>query len=103
MVSQNIDHDRLYSFVEACQHIPSVRGGAICVETLHRWRKVGVLQAESRQIGKCKQWFIRGSELLRLLQTQPEESPQPLPIYSRAQLDAEIRTTETSLDGKRIK
>jgi len=58
--------EQLYSFSEAAKLIPSERGGTVSVDTLHRWRKVGLLQAICRHGQKRDSWFLTHSEVLRL-------------------------------------
>ena len=63
-----IDPDRLNSFGEAAKLVPSCRGGPTPVKTLHRWRLQGRFAAICRNSGGLRFWFVRGSEVLRLLE-----------------------------------
>lgn len=64
---QDIDPDRLYPFAEACKLIPSSQGGTINLRTLYRWKNRKVIKAECRKVVTRKFWFLRGSEIIRVL------------------------------------
>lgn len=81
-----VESDRLYSFSEACQFIPSSRGGNVNWMTLYRWRRQGLIKAVCRQVGKRKSWFIWGSELQRVLIPSPvaaSAAPDVQTVYER--------------------
>jgi hypothetical protein len=63
-----IDLNRLYSFSEAAKLLPSNQAGKhVHLNSLHRWRREGRLNAVSRPAGKTRWWFVWGSELLRFM------------------------------------
>jgi hypothetical protein len=76
----DIEPNRLYSFSEAARMIPSSRGGHVSLSTLHSWHAAGVITGVARKVVKNRMWFVRGSELLRLL-----AGTEPVAIESPAQ------------------
>lgn len=88
----DINPDRLYPFAEARNLIPSCYAGRrLSLDTLHRWRERGLFKAEDRRVGGRRYWFVRGSELLRLLGTPPrrvrQRSDQELLEEARREID----------------
>jgi hypothetical protein len=88
---QTIDPEKDYPFPEAARLIPSplTRSGCISANTLHRWRKLGLLRARVVRFGKRPVWVLSGREMLRLLRLRLDRQPLGAPT------SAEPRTTET--------
>ncbi len=76
---QAIDPERDYAFREACRMIPSPRGGTISIRTLWRWHGQGLFRAECRTRGRRRFWYLKGSELLKLLELEQVSGPAPAP------------------------
>jgi hypothetical protein len=72
-----IDPEKDYPFPEAARLIPSAltRAGCISTNTLHRWRKHGLIRARVVRAGKRPSWLISGRELLRLLRLRIDRRP----------------------------
>jgi hypothetical protein len=74
---QTIDPEKDYPFPEAVRLIPSplTRAGCISPNTLHGWRKRGLILAREVRAGKRSSWLISGQELLRLLRLRLDRQP----------------------------
>jgi hypothetical protein len=72
-----IEPARLYSFAEAAVHVPSAwkRRKGVSVDTLHRYRRIGLLACSCRQVGQRRYWFVEGAELRRFLGLQAMPVP----------------------------
>jgi hypothetical protein len=72
-----IDPQKDYPFPEAARLIPSplTRAGYVSTNTLHRWRKHGLIRARMLRGGKRPSWVISGRELLRLRQLRLDRQP----------------------------
>jgi hypothetical protein len=75
-----IDPDNASRVTAAHRYIPSVRGGCLSLSSLHGWARRGLLAFEERLVGRTWQRFARGSETLRLLETEVVEADAPLPL-----------------------
>lgn len=75
----DIDRDELYSFAQAAGWLPSPHGGTLSPKTLHDWRRRGLIAFETRQLGKRPSYFLRGEEILRLMQTEKVKATAPRP------------------------
>lgn len=83
--AESIQPTQLYSFVAACNFIPSALGdGPICLATLHNWRVEGRFAAEYRPVGKRKFWFVRGEQILKLIGVAPRRPRSAGPEKARA-------------------
>jgi hypothetical protein len=78
-----IHPEKDYPFPEAARLIPSplTRAGCLTTNTLHRWRKLGLIRARVVHSGKRQLWVISGRELLRLLRLRIDR--QPLGTWQR--------------------
>ncbi len=99
---KEIDPDRLYSFSEACQYVPSVRGGHIHAKTLWVWFKQGRFAVEYMRGFRRKLPFIRGSEILPITQTEKIEASAPLP-RSKRERDSDYRRAAEELEKEGLK
>lgn len=105
---QGIDPERLYSLSEAAPLIPSARAGkTVTARTLKNWEKLGLITVEKRPVGQLNFWFIRGSEILRVLNAgrrparkeKVAEAPTHRPRTKREEEEA----VEEALAGLRAK
>lgn len=75
-----IDPQRLYSFSEIRDLVPSSRKGKrVSFDTLHRWRLDGKFSAVCRPSRGKRFWFAWGSEVMKLLGSGP---PRPEVVSS---------------------
>ena len=93
-----INPDALYSFGQARKFIASSRRtDGVSLNTLHRWRVARRFTAECRVSGKRTWWFIRGSELLKLLETEVVQAEPVLRRRTPAKRERDIREAEERL------
>lgn len=95
-MQQSINEQELYSFKEAARQIRSPRGGCINIATLWRWHRQGRFAAECRTSGTRNFWFIKGSELLKLLEMERVQAPAPVATVQSAA--ARERSRQRALD-----
>lgn len=91
---QEIEPERLYSVKEAAALVPSARGGHVSPRTLLRWRKQG-LEMVARRSGSKTYWFVRGSDLLRLLARDGTSPPVGRPETQQERKEAQQRALRT--------
>jgi len=72
-----VDPQKDYPFPEAARLItsPLTWAGCISTNTLHRWRKHGLIRARMLRAGKRTSWVISGWEVLRLRQLRIDRQP----------------------------
>jgi hypothetical protein len=72
-----IDPKKDYPFPEAARLIPSplTRAGYVSTNTLHRWRKLGLVCARVVRFGRRPIWVISGQEMLRLVRLRIDRQP----------------------------
>lgn len=98
MEKRVIDPERLYAFTEAKKLVPSRKGGHVCLRTLHRWRVDGLIECHFVQHRFRRSWFVRGAELLRLMEFEP--APPPPTVKPRSEYRAK-RDFEMAMDDLR--
>jgi hypothetical protein len=97
-VNEPIDATKLYPFAAACRLMPSPLGKKhLSIETLHRWVASGTMQAEFVERGSRRYWFVRGSELLRLMQTTKHTIPGAPAVRSESRRSAAIEAAAAHL------
>ena len=69
-MTEEIDPDKWYTFVEGAKLIPSIYGHCehIDVSTLHKWRQKGYFTAHKCAHGS---WVMKGEDIIKLRHFEP--------------------------------